>query len=92
MRLLPPLKSSVPTSRLSNMRALLLITLLLAGCAGPGKSRLARAAYLAMPQSVSIGVLAPMATLDPLHGGFASLTFSWLLRPAFSPTPMPSVK
>ena len=74
------------------MKWLFAIVVMFSGCAGPGKSRLARAAYLACPQSVSVGVLAPMATLDPLHGGFASLTFTWLLHPAFSPTPTPSLK
>jgi hypothetical protein len=72
--------------------ALAIIVFALASCAGPGKSRFARAAYLAMPQSVSVGVLSPMDMTNIEHRGFVSLTFNWLLRPAYTPTPMPSLK
>ena len=75
------------------MRACLLIVVAgLSGCAAPGKSRLARAAFLVMPQSVSVGILAPADGLHPMHRGYASLTFNWLLKPAYLPVPMPSLK
>ena len=71
------------------LRALALCVLL-SGCAGPGKSRLARAAYLACPQTVSIGTIVPADGFGNTARTLFTLSGTWQLRPFIPPVAQPS--
>lgn len=69
----------------------LTICALLSGCAGPGKSRLARAAYLACPQTVTVGVIVPENHIRP-ETALLTLSATYQIRPFIPPHAQPSLR
>ena len=70
----------------------LAILLLLTGCAGPGKSRFARAAYLACPQTVSVGAIVPGDGFGNTARTLFTLSATYQLRPFIPPVAQPSLR
>ena len=63
----------------------------LTSCAGPGHSRLAKLAYLATPQTVSVGIILPENHIRT-ETALITLSGSWQLRPSILPVAQPSLR
>ena len=74
------------------MRKLILLPLLFVGCVHPGKSWPARAAYLACPETISLGVFVPEHELRNSHNSaLFSVSATWQLRPFIPPAIPPTI-
>jgi len=67
------------------MRCLLLLSTIVTGCAGPSENSTARAFYRTIPETATIGIIAPLDDTLQAERTLVTVGFTWRIRPSIPP-------